>query len=709
MRVHQIEIDLQNEELRDAYIALEQSRDRFSELYDFAPVGYLTLTDKGLIQEINYTGSRLLGLERGLLIDRALSRFVHQDDQSAHYMYLSRLFRSGTRQVIDLHMKTKEGVPFHARLEGTAVTDSDGTCTSSRIVVSDITALKTAEEELQRSKDNLEAILNATTESVLLLDPKGRILEVNRAAADGLGCGRDELTGRSVYGFLEPEERASGGERLAAVTAGGKPLRFEEDLGGKSYQHNIYPVVEADGRVDRIAVFAKNVTEQKRAEKELRENEERLRAVFESATECIFIMDEDLRYTHVNPAVSGLFGISESRIIGRTSEDLFGEEIGRQISAINFRVLAGERIEHEQVRIVGHTPIRFHDIRVPLRDSENRTVGLCCLSRFKPEDSLRDVRTGSTPVEYPSSTWQDTLKLARSAARSKSIVLLLGESGSGKDYLARWIHDHSPYASGPFVSVNCAALPRELAESELFGHERGSFTGAAVRKKGQLEFAEGGTILLNEIGELDLSVQAKLLAFMDTSTFLRVGGETQIRVGSRLIAATHRDLDKEVSQGRFLGPLFYRLSVFPINVPPLRERLEDLPLLVEEVLARVASEMQLKKLPIIHDDQLSELSRYHWPGNVRELRNVMERSLMLWRGGRFDLVMAGIRERAGDPGIHVRYAAGTSLRDAHLEVTKYFCQEALRHCKGKKTEAAQLLGISRDAFYRYLKKLGTVS
>ena len=169
---------------------------------------------------------------------------------------------------------------------------------------------------------------------------------------------------------------------------------------------------------------------------------------------------------------------------------------------------------------------------------------------------------------------RDCLELARIAAATNSIILLLGETGSGKDYIARWIDDQSRRSAGPYFALNCAALPRELAESELFGHEAGAFTGARARKKGLLELAEGGTLLLNEIGELPLSLQSKLLTFLDTRSFLRVGGDKGVKVDARLIAATHRDLGQEIAQGRFLEPLFYRLNVFPIQVPPLRERLE---------------------------------------------------------------------------------------------------------------------------------------
>ncbi|MHB8204868.1 MAG: sigma 54-interacting transcriptional regulator, partial [Desulfomonilaceae bacterium] len=165
--------------------------------------------------------------------------------------------------------------------------------------------------------------------------------------------------------------------------------------------------------------------------------------------------------------------------------------------------------------------------------------------------------------------------------------------------MARWIHDHSKRALGPYFSLNCAAISRELAESELFGHERGAFTGAHRRKRGLLELAEGGTLLLNEIGELPLSLQSKLLTFLDTRSFLRVGGEKSLTVNARIISATNRSLDKEVEEGRFLSALFYRINVFGITLPPLRDRIEDIPILLEEIMSRLAVELQLTHIPYI--------------------------------------------------------------------------------------------------------------
>ncbi|MDQ7781558.1 MAG: sigma-54 dependent transcriptional regulator [Desulfomonilaceae bacterium] len=311
------------------------------------------------------------------------------------------------------------------------------------------------------------------------------------------------------------------------------------------------------------------------------------------------------------------------------------------------------------------------------------------------------------PLEYPSNTMQSTLMRAKQAAGSDSIILLLGESGSGKDYLARYIHEHSRRVDGPFFAINCAAVAPELAESELFGHEPGAFTGARGRKRGLLELAEGGTLLLNEVGELSKPMQAKLLTFLDTRSFTRVGGETHIPVNARLIAATNRDLEKEVAENRFRSDLFYRLNVLSIKIPALRERIEDLPILVREILAHLAQEMVFHEVPDPEDEILRVLAGYHWPGNVRELRNVLERGVMLSGSGRIQLSALSLEGHHENWSYTVNFPVGSTIHDVTKEVKRSLVNEALRRSGGSKQGAARLLGISRHAFAHQLKTIDT--
>lgn len=310
------------------------------------------------------------------------------------------------------------------------------------------------------------------------------------------------------------------------------------------------------------------------------------------------------------------------------------------------------------------------------------------------------------PYDYPSQAMRTTFNRARQAATSDSILLLLGESGSGKDYLARFIHDHSRRADGPFFAINCAAVAPELAESELFGHEPGAFTGARGRKRGLLELAEGGTLLLNEVGELSLPMQAKLLTFLDTRSFTRVGGENNIPVNARLIAATNRDLEKEVDLGIFRGDLFYRLNVLSIEIPPLRRRIEDLPLLVGEILDQLSQEMAFQEVPEVEPETLRILARYHWPGNVRELRNVLERGVMLSDGSNIQLSAMNLERGEENWTYTVTFPTDMTIHDVTREVKRSLVREALHRSNGSKQGAARLLGISRHAFAHQLKTVG---
>jgi PAS domain S-box-containing protein len=451
--------------------------------------------------------------------------------------------------------------------------------------------------------------------------------------------------------------------------------------------------------------LTQEVRERKRVEQALRRSEERFRAIFETAQDCIFVKDRRLRYTHVNPAMEKLLNLPAGKIVGKTDEEIFGEQTGRHLREVEGRVLRGEFVELENTRPVKGIPSTFLDIRAPLTDNMGNITGLCGMSRDITERKQIAPERHFQDMDSLSPAMQTTLTKARLCAETDSVILLLGESGAGKDYLAKYIHDHSKRADGPFFSINCAAVAQELAESELFGHEPGAFTGAGGRKRGLLELAEGGTLLLNEVGELQPHLQAKLLTFLDTRSFTRVGGEKTVPVNARLIAATNRDLDREVDEGRFRADLFYRLNVLSITVPSLKERPEDLPTLVSRIVEKLAAEMQLPRVPEVDSATMGILASYKWPGNVRELRNVLERAMILSGKGKISVGALGVGDVQGQWTYTMKFPEDRSLNEVTDTVKRALISEALNRARGSKNKAASLLGISRFSLFRQIKAL----
>jgi DNA-binding NtrC family response regulator len=320
-----------------------------------------------------------------------------------------------------------------------------------------------------------------------------------------------------------------------------------------------------------------------------------------------------------------------------------------------------------------------------------------------------------TLVRGSSKTMKEALGLAGRAAASNANVLLLGESGSGKEVMARHIHQASPRAKGPFIALNCATLAGDLLESELFGHEKGAFTGAHKSKPGSIELAEGGTLFLDEVGELGAGVQAKLLRILQERQYQRVGGTKVLDADIRIVAATNRDLRKAVEDGTFREDLYYRLNVVSIRLPPLRDRPEDLQALVEHALARYTAEVGRAPLTI-SQDAWDLLRTYPWPGNVRELNNVIERAAVLAPDDRIEvddlpeelreLEASADRETSTVRAIPSEAPEIRPYRDAVLEAKRAIIRRALETTGGHQTKAAELLGVRQPYLARLIKNLG---
>lgn len=439
---------------------------------------------------------------------------------------------------------------------------------------------------------------------------------------------------------------------------------------------------------------------------ELVESEKRFRKIFESAQDCIFIKDRDRRYLDVNSATTDFLQIRREDIIGKTDDELFDSTYYTISRDIENRVLKGQAIESNQSLVWNSQPTNLDFIRFPFCDSSGEITGICGIIREMPNHFSSSMDDSPPIAEFSSDAMLKALARAKMAARTNSVVLLTGETGSGKDYLARYIHDRSLQSSGPFYSINCAAIPPELAESELFGHEAGAYTSAARKKRGMLELAEGGTLLLNEIGELSALMQAKLLSFFDTFSFTRVGGEKNISVNMRPIAATNRDLRKEVSEGRFRKDLFYRLNVLSISVPPLRDRREDITTIANQLIGHLCEKLHMSPVPRIDPRAVEGLQNYSWPGNVRELRNVLERALILSRGKTVRLEHLSLGKTELSEAVERDFLAGQSFYEVIGATERRLIESALNRSRGKKHEAARILGISRFALTRHMVKLG---
>ncbi|HGJ65462.1 TPA: sigma-54-dependent Fis family transcriptional regulator [bacterium] len=314
---------------------------------------------------------------------------------------------------------------------------------------------------------------------------------------------------------------------------------------------------------------------------------------------------------------------------------------------------------------------------------------------LKKEIDERYQIIGESPV------MRDLFSKIMYVAPSNSRVIIFGENGTGKELVARAIHKNSKRADKPFFQVNCAAIPDELIESELFGHEKGSFTGAVSRTQGKFEQANGATLFLDEIGDMSLRTQAKVLKVIEEQEFSRIGGKDQIRVDVRIIAATNKDLKKEVEQGRFREDLFYRLNVIPIYVPPLRERIEDIPLLVTYFLIKFSVENGVKEKRI-SQSAMKALQSYRWAGNVRELKNLIERLVIMVNSDTIEV--ADLPSNVFDRSKPLPFVEQMDLKNARNEFEKDFIIQVLESSNWNITEASQKLGIERTNLHRKIRQ-----
>ena len=472
--------------------------------------------------------------------------------------------------------------------------------------------------------------------------------------------------------------------------------------------------------------LARHQRELEESNQQLEFSNQRLQAVLDATGDAIGMFDAEGRLQVANQGYEKLLDATESELKQMPLNDLVERmkarlrpsvlpELGREL----FLDRAGD-LEEEVTEAGDSTPRLFYRSTAPVHNSQQDPMGHIVMYR----DVSKEVESEQMKAEVlrlrselgttyafdgmvgKSKNMQDVYALMQRAAESDITVLVQGESGTGKELVAKLIHYNSPRKTGPFVAVNCAAIPETLIESELFGHERGAFTGASTRRIGQFEHAQGGTVLLDEIGDMPLALQAKLLRVLEEREIQRVGGTATIPIDIRVIAATNRDLESAVKDGGFRADLFYRLAAFPLVIPPLREHREDIPLLAAHFLQDYA-ERANESMRGISPAALQTLLAYDWPGNVRELRNAIERALLLETAD--SLQVSNLPHQLSAMGPSPTDPEGPAQPLSLQEAERQAVVHALEASDWNITKAAQVLNVNRVTLYRKLRKYNLLS
>jgi PAS domain S-box-containing protein len=525
---------------------------------------------------------------------------------------------------------------------------------------------------------------------------------------------------------------------MQAVSYMGVPL-FDTD--GKVMGHlsvmDTKPMPRDPQAVALFEVFAARAEAEHRRlqmEQALREREEQLSLLLQSAMDAILVLDGAIRVVRVNPAAARLLGGAEADLVGAPIGEFLASQSAAAVETF-VREIASRPEGRQQLWVPQDFVVRRRDQTVfPAEatlsrfESRGRTFHTLILRNVNDRlEAERQIQLLTQETEYlreavrdvpghgdllgRSDAMQAVYAAIHQVGRTDTTVLVTGETGTGKELVARSIHRASDRADRPLVLVNCAAIPSTLIESEFFGHERGAFTGAVSRREGRFSLANGGTIFLDEIGELPLELQAKLLRVLQEGEFEPLGGTKTFRVNVRVVAATNRDLKQMCADGIFRDDLYFRLSVFPVHLPALREREHDVELLAIEFVKRFARRMG-KRIHPLAEDQLKRLRAYDWPGNVRELQNVIERAVILSKGSRLELerAMGATGSSVGSP-MPLEPDPTDRILTAKewLELERVNLRRALQSCGWRvagERGAARLLGIPPSTLSSRIKALG---
>jgi PAS domain S-box-containing protein len=672
---------------------------------------------------------------------------VHPDDREWLEKLVSRTVSEKLEFEQEFRLVLPDGTLKHVSGIGRPVLDDAGNLTAFIGTIMDITPRKRAEEELRKQKAHFEKLFELAPEAIVLRDFENRILRVNREFTNLYGFTPEEALGRNITDLIVPEGHWEASEKLREALQRGE--RVDAELTRKRKDGSRLTVsfvaapVEVEGNTPEIFGIYRDITERKRAEEALKRSEAYLSegqrlSHTGSWARCVtsgevYFSQESCRIFGFDPNTN----VTLDMILGRVHPDerpavqetIHKSAVDSVDFELNYRIILDDgSIRH--LHVLGH-PVRKPDGSVAEFIGTHVDVTEQHLSRKALEDAFVEINTLKEQlfqenvalrqeidetsmfdeIVGKSSALQKVLKELETVGPTDSTVLILGETGTGKELIARAIHNLSSRHGNAFVKVNCAAIPTGLLESELFGHERGAFTGAIAQRIGRFELAHHGTVFLDEIGEIPLELQPKLLRVLQEREFERLGSSRTLKTDARLIAATNRDLSELVAEHKFRSDLFYRLNVFPIRVPALRERPEDVPLLVRH-FAEIFSRRMGKLIQSIPAETMSALMSYDWPGNVRELQNVIERAVILSSRGVLRISPAELKATSTvfptSQEIAPAVPRPKRVRTTVPPLTREQIEQALRDSGGRvggADGAAARLGLKRTTLIAQMKRL----
>jgi PAS domain S-box-containing protein len=579
-----------------------------------------------------------------------------------------------------------------------------------------------------QSQTLFEQLFELSPDATIVTNSEGRITNVNAAVQRTFGYTREELVGKPVEILIPERFRGAHPNHLQGYNAQPSigPIGVGLDLYGLRKNGTEFPVDIMLSHVETtkgraIVSVIRDISEPKKAEEALRHSEHQFRALFECSPNTLIVSDREGRITEVNARVESSFGYSRTELLGQSIDVLVPEQLRGMHPAHrkDYYDRARARPMGAGIELYGRrkdgSKLPVDIMLGPVETAEGRVV-LCIIQdltkKREAEEALRQSEREKLYLEEEFNTeyrFEDiigeslglmrVLKHVETVAATDVTVLIQGETGTGKEAIARAIHQLSARNERTLVKLNCAAIPTGLLESELFGHEKGAFTGAIDRKIGRLELADKGTLFLDEIGDLPLELQPKILRALQEKEFERLGSTQTIPVNVRLVASTNRDLTQMVADKQFRSDLYYRLRVFPIMLPPLRERREDIPLLVRYFVDKHSRQLY-KKIETVPSDTIRALKQWDWPGNIRELENFIERAVILTNG---PVLRAPLSEL--EVPVETMPVQDSSLESNEREHILH----ALRETKGKVAGphgAAARLGLIRTTLNSKMKKLG---